>query len=269
MEPGGGNRAGGAGSGAGIGSSVDGVSRVRSAPQFAGASSLTGAGSSARGVLSARTSEAERNSAMLRHVNAAHSDKRINDKTWSSALQDLEDKTKTQLQLLDRVVYVKREYDELASGPTYERPTVTASLKFRNAGMRGTPAAGWLSSRTHKDTHAASGHHASHFAPRAEHAKSIRPVSARAVLNTRPVCRPTSARTSGSGGGGGGGGKHSKRPASAYVTRQAVSQGAAEKLRATRPSSAGLMRKSHADMLLPYPNRNDLVDRQDFTLEKL
>jgi hypothetical protein len=143
-EVGGGKRAGGAGSGTGLGLSVDGVSRVRSAPQFAGASSSTGAGSSARGVqsMSARSSEAQRNSAMLRHVNAAHSDKRITDKTWSSALKDLEDKTKTQLQLLDRVVYVKRGYDDLASGPTYERPTVAASLKFRNAGMCGTPAAG-------------------------------------------------------------------------------------------------------------------------------
>jgi hypothetical protein len=87
----------------------------------------------------------------------------------------------------------------------------------------------WLSSRTLQDTHAASGHPAPHFAPRAEHAKSIRPMSARAVLNTQPVSRPTSARTTG---------KLVARPASAYVTRQAAFQGAGEKLRgANRPSS--------------------------------
>lgn len=118
------------------------VARAHSAPQVARAPLSAGGGSSAGGIQSARESQAERNSALLRHVNAAHSKRRISDKTWSNALEDLDAKTKTRLELLDRVVYVKKERDVLGTGPAYERPTVSASLKLQNAYTRGRPSAG-------------------------------------------------------------------------------------------------------------------------------
>ena len=110
------------------------MSRARSAPapHAVGGSMSTVVGSSARGIQSARAGEVERNSTMMRHINAAYSDKRIDDKTWSNALKDVDAKTKTMLALLDRVVYVKKEHDNLVSGFQYERPTVSATLKLQN-----------------------------------------------------------------------------------------------------------------------------------------
>jgi hypothetical protein len=111
------------------------MSRARSAPapNVVGGSMSTAVGSSARGIQSARAGEVERNSTMMRHINAAYSDKRIDDKTWSKALIDVDAKTKTVLALLDRVVYVKKEHDNLVSGFQYERPTVSATLKVQSA----------------------------------------------------------------------------------------------------------------------------------------
>lgn len=102
------------------------VTRATSAPA---SDARTAAGASAGGAaLSARASEAEKVSVMLRHINAAHSKKMISDQVWSSAISDLESKTNTQLELMNRVVYVKKED---GAGPTYERPTCSTSLKLR------------------------------------------------------------------------------------------------------------------------------------------
>jgi len=104
--------------------------RVRSAPQGTGATGATMGGGGDAGVLSARTVEAQRVSVMMKHVNAAFAENRITDKVWCSALSDLESKTRTPLELINRVVYIKKGGDS-DGGPTYERTTHSASLKLR------------------------------------------------------------------------------------------------------------------------------------------
>jgi len=104
--------------------------RVRNAPQCIGATGATMGGGGDAGVLSARTVEAQRVSVMMKHVNAAFAENRITDKVWCSALSDLESKTRTPLELINHVVYIKKEGDS-DGPPTYERTTHSASLKLR------------------------------------------------------------------------------------------------------------------------------------------
>ena len=109
---------------------------------------------------------------------------------------------------------------------------------------------------------------------------SMRPVSARAVLITRPTSAAQDAgydvRYDGVKTQVAGQSKTlTTRPASARAARASGSQaaGAADETYVMQTrlvvSSAGVARRSHADLLLPYPNRDDIPERTVVALEKL
>ena len=109
---------------------------------------------------------------------------------------------------------------------------------------------------------------------------SMRPLSARAVLITRPTSAAQDAgchvrydgvKTQVAGQSK----KLTTRPASARAARASGSQaaGATDETYVMQTrlvvSSAGVARRSHADLLLPYPNRDDIPERTVVAPEKL
>ena len=111
-----------------------------------------------------------------------------------------------------------------------EIASLALSLRVYSVTRRLSLARRWLSSR-----------HQSHRSTQAACTQDMRPMSARAVLNTRPISRPASGKGRGvaSGPGGVGGKLLSRRPASAYTTRNVAGQAASETFR-VRPSSVGV-----------------------------